>query len=148
MKQFAFDTIAEIRRYGYVIGGFADVTDESSDFENLNRASLEIGVFPIGEDWLPISSDELLIGLARLIGYDSAYETLVVPEAVAKQFAKEFIDVFNKDARFYRSFENEYDASGRFLRGYSTPLTDATFSYAFACVDSVRAGMVVICDED
>ncbi|MFO0940953.1 MAG: hypothetical protein U0930_09310 [Pirellulales bacterium] len=148
MKPFAFDSIAEIRRYGYVIGGFADVTDGSSDFENLNRTSLSIEVFPIGENWLPISCDELLIGLARLIGYDSAYDTLVVREAVAKQFAKEFVELFDKDARFYRSFEKEYDASGRFLRGFSTPLTDATFSYAFACVDSVRAGIVVVCDED
>ncbi len=49
---------------------------------------------------------------------------------------------------FYRSFEKNYDASGRFLSGYSTPLTDATFSYAFAGIDSERVGMIVVCDED
>jgi hypothetical protein len=148
MKPLAFDAIAEKRRYGSVIGGFSDVSFDRSDFENLDHASEAIDVFQIGDDWIPISRDELLTGLTRLIAHDSAYDTLVVPEEIASQFAQEFEGVFEKDARFYRSFENEYDASGRFLRGYSTPLTDATFSYAFAGVDSERVGMMVVCDED
>ena len=58
------------RRYGSVIGGFSDVSFDRSDFENLDHASEAIDVFQIGDDWIPISRDELLTGLTRLIAYD------------------------------------------------------------------------------
>ncbi len=96
MKPLAFDAIAEKRRYGSVIGGFSDVSFDRSDFENLDHASEAIGVFQIGDDWIPISRDELLTGLTRLIAYDSAYDTLVVPEKIASQFAQEFEGLFEK----------------------------------------------------
>ncbi len=66
MKPLAFDAIAEKRRYGSVIGGFSDVSFDRSDFENLDHASVAVDVFQIGDDWIPISRDELLTGLTRL----------------------------------------------------------------------------------
>jgi hypothetical protein len=148
MKSFSFDAIAEKRQYGSVIGGFTNALPEISEFENLNRASQACNVYQIGDDWIPISHAELLSGLANLIGYDSAYGMQVVPAELANQAAQDFASVFESDARFYRNFEHEYDGTGRFTGGYSNPLTDATFSYGFAGLDSIRAGMIVVCDED
>ena len=148
MTLFNFDEVAKIRRFGCVTGGFTNVVPEVSDFDNLNRASLVANAFQIGDEWIPISRDELLTDLARLIGYDSAYRTLVIPAELASHFATNFAGVFLEDARFYKNFEKEHDASGRYVRGYSTPLTDATFSHGFAGIDSQHLGMIIISDED
>ncbi len=148
MKSFSFDAIAEKRHYGSVIGGFTNALKELSEFENLNRASQACNVYQIGDDWIPISHAELLSGLAKLIGYDSAYGMRIVPVEFANQAAQDFANVFQNDARFYRNFEHEYDDTGRFISGYSNPLTDATFSYGFAGLDSMRVGLIVVCDED
>ncbi len=148
MTEIDFDAIADQRYYGSVTGGFEDLESDISDFENLDRASIAMGVCAIGDDWLPITRNELVLELARLIGYDSAYGTRVVSDEQSREFAELFANAFGEDGRFYRSFQNDYDPEGRFVRGYSTPLTDATFSYGLAGLDSRRIGIIVVCDED
>lgn len=109
-----------------------------------------LGLRRLGAAWRTISRVEARDALAAVLARDMAYESECMSPSAAAEFVEEFFGRFDTDAAFLTNGEfppaTPEKADG--WRGSWTPLTDATFDTGVVAVDSARAGLLWVEDED
>jgi hypothetical protein len=109
-----------------------------------------LGLRRLGSAWRTISREEAHAALAAVLTHDLAYESECIAPPVAASFAEEFLGRFDSGAAFLTNGEfppvSPTKAAG--WRGSWTPLTEATFDTGVIAVDTARAGLLWVEDED
>ncbi len=109
------------------------------------------GFSEIGDQWREVTRDFAERTLIRLLSFDLAYRAPLVPETLARQFAKRFLGWFRSDVTFLTNHLVNSDETAVIsgLSSYrSMPITDATFDAGIVAIDSALLGILWFADED
>lgn len=106
-----------------------------------------LGILGFAKPWetlYPISREEAQRRLANLAAYDQAYDWPADSIEIAAECAREFVESFAEDCRFFTNSTHRIDASSRAWR----PLTNSTFDSGVIAISAERGGVLWFEDDD
>jgi hypothetical protein len=131
------------------------VHDQTYDecFETPDSVALRAGLHAIGESWRHIDREAAEAVLRFILSHDLAFSSLRLPEPTVLDVIQDFIGRFSLSAQFYTngSWAEGYRSAPNTTTSFGPewqPLTDATFDGGVVALDSERAGLLWIEDED
>jgi hypothetical protein len=117
-----------------------------------DSAAVAFGIKALGEEWREVSSTVAESILLELLRKDMAFSMPRLDEPVVRAAVDEFLGSFSTESRYFTngSWETGYTRSkhGGVSGPQWSPATDATFDGGIIVIDSWRAGILWLEDED
>lgn len=142
-------------RWIMAIARCAKRPENETVFQCINRLLLQQpGVQTEETYWTELQKADAIVVLAEFLAVSMAYDSRIMTDEAALNWAKQFCDFFGPETSFMMNLDfddEEFRARGSMLKTNTrswNPVTTATFDFAIAFSNTSHTALLIITDED